>query len=74
MNRDEFLAKLEDIFQYEDSKKLTFDTKLDDLEEWDSLSIISVVAFLDSEFNKQVTVNDLQVAQTVEDIAVMAGI
>ena len=74
MNRDDFLTKLEDILQYEGDNKLSFHTNLLDLDEWDSISIISVVAFLDSEFGKKITVADLQDIDTVEDIARMAGL
>lgn len=74
MNRDEFLARIKDILQYESDEELTFDTNLHDLDEWDSISIISVVAFLDSEFGKKVYVSDLQNVGTIEDLANMAGL
>jgi len=74
MNRNEFLEKIKDILQYECEEELTYETNLLDLDEWDSISIISTVAFLDSNFGKKVTVQDLQNVDTVEDIAKLAGI
>ena len=74
MNRDEFLTNIVDILQIEDEENLSFETNLIDLEEWDSISVISTVAFLDSKFGKKVTVTDLQDAKTIEDIAKLAGI
>ena len=74
MNRMEFLTKMQDILQYEHEEELTYNTNLLDVEEWDSISIISTVAFLDSEFGKKVTVSDLQDVDTLEDIAKIAGI
>ena len=74
MNREEFLEKIKDILQYECEEELTFNTNLLDLNEWDSISIISTVAFLDSNFDKKVTVQDLQNIDTIEDIAKLAGL
>ena len=74
MNRDEFLEKIKDILQYEHDEELTYNTNLLDVEEWDSISIISVVAFLDSEFKKKITVNELKDVKTIEEIAQLAGI
>ena len=74
MNREEFIEKIKDILQYESDKELTYNSNLIDLDEWDSLSIISTVAFLDSEFGKKVTVSDLQNVDTIEDLAIIAGI
>ena len=45
MNQNEFLEKFIDVLQTDED--IDFDTKLETLEEWDSLSMISTVAFLD---------------------------
>ena len=74
MNRDEFLTKMQDILQYEHDEELTYATNIANLEEWDSISVISIVAFLDSEFGKKITVNDLKDVKTIEEIAMLAGI
>lgn len=74
MNRNDFLAKIRDILQYENEEELTYNTNLLDIDEWDSIAIISVVAFLDSEFNKKITVGELQNVKTIEDLADIAGI
>ena len=73
MNRDEFLEKIKEILSCDSSEILSFDTNLIDVEEWDSISIISTVAFLDSYFGKKVTVSDLQNIDTIEDLAKIAG-
>ena len=74
MIREEFLDKMRDILQYESEEELSFSTNLLDIDEWDSLSIISTVAFLSSEFGKKVSVADLQNVDTLEDLAKIAGI
>ena len=74
MNREEFLEKIKEILSCDSGEILSFDSNLIDIEEWDSISIISTVAFLDSNFNKKVTVSDLQNIDTIEDLAKIAGI
>lgn len=72
MNKDEFLKNFEDVLQTEEV--LSFDTILEDLEEWDSLSKIATIAFLDKHFGKKITMNDLNEFSKVGDIAARAGV
>lgn len=74
MNRVEFLEQIKELLEYESQEDLTFSTRLTDLDEWDSISIISVVAFLNNEFGQKVSVAELQNIETVEDIAKLVGI
>ena len=53
MNREEFLVHMQDILQTDE--ELSFDMNLDDLEEWDSLSKMATVAFLDANFGVKTT-------------------
>lgn len=71
MSRAEFLEQLSEIFQTD--KELSFDTNLDSLEEWDSLSKITTLAFLDREFGISLLVSDIEEFKTIEDIANAAG-
>ena len=72
MNREDFLEKMQDVLQME--YELTFDTVLEDLDEWDSLAMMAVTAFLDKNFNLKLTFNDFKNFKTVEDIAKKVGI
>lgn len=72
MKRTEFLEKMQDVLQMEN--ELTFDTVLEDLDEWDSLAMMATMAFLDKNFNLKLTFNDFKNFKTVEDIAKKAGI
>lgn len=67
MNKEEFLIRLEDVLQTDEV--LSFDTVLEDLDEWDSLSKLATLAFLDKEFNKKVTINEINKYVVVKDIA-----
>lgn len=72
MTRDEFLIEMQDVLQTED--KLSFDTVLGELSEWDSLAIMSTMAFLDRMFGVKTSMSDYTSMNTIEDIAVKAGI
>lgn len=72
MTRDEFLAEIQDVLQVEED--LTFDTVLADLSEWDSLAVMSTMAFLDSNFGVKTSMADYAAMKTIGDIAVKAGI
>lgn len=72
MNRETFLESIMDVLQTED--EITLETKLEDLEEWDSLSAMATIAFLDKNFGAKVTFSDVQSFVTVGDIAKKAGI
>ena len=72
MNREEFIAKMQDALQSEE--ELTFDTVLDDIEEWDSISKMAVVAFFDASLGKKITFAELKELKTIGDIANKAGL
>ena len=72
MDRNEFLTQMQDILQTDE--ELSFDMNLDDLEEWDSLSKMATVAFLDSNFGVKTTFSDFESIKTIEDKTKKAGI
>lgn len=72
MNKEQFLEAMVDVLQTEE--EITFDTLLEDLEEWDSLSIMATMAFLEKEFGVKTSMKDYQNMQTIEDIAKKAGV
>jgi acyl carrier protein len=51
-----------------DRKNLNPDTKLDSLEEWDSLGIMAVIAMLDKQFDIRLKGDELALLQTSNDI------
>lgn len=71
MSRDEFLGHLSEIMQ---TDELSFDVALDSLEEWDSLSKITTLAFLDREFGISLLVSEIEQFKTIEDIAKKCGL
>lgn len=72
MTRDEFLTEMQDVLQTEE--ELSFDTVLQSLEEWDSLAVMATMAFLDKTFGVKTSMTDYIAVNTLEDIAVKAGL
>lgn len=72
MTRDEFLIEMQDVLQTE--VILSMDTVLSELDEWDSLSIMATMAFLDKSFNIKTNMKDFLAMKTIKDIADKIGI
>lgn len=66
-----FLEKLQE--ELEEDQVLSLDTKLNDLENYDSISLLSVIAFVDENFNQQLDVNHFKDMETVADLVNIIG-
>lgn len=66
MEVNEFITKLTDIMDTD--AQLTLETKLSDVEEWDSLSAISFFSFCNVTLGKEIDVDALKAAKTVKDL------
>lgn len=71
MKKDEFLVELEDILQREEAC-LESDI-LEEYDEWDSLSKMSVMAYYQKNFAVEISLNDLSKMETVSDLIKLAG-
>lgn len=72
MTNEEFLTEMQDVLQTDE--ELTFETVLDDLEEWDSLSVMATMAFLEKSFGVKTMMKDYKEMTTIGDIAKKAGL
>lgn len=63
----EKLQVLEDALGVEPGT-LSEDTKLEQLDEWDSIGVITLIAMFDSMFEKSVTPQEIKEFVTVKDI------
>ena len=63
MTEELFLEKMADILDAEDD--VTMDDVLADIEEWDSLSVVSYVAMANTSCGKKVNVKDVREAVTI---------
>ena len=72
MTKDEFLEKMQDVLQTDET--LTAETVLGDLVEWDSLAIMATMAFLDKNFGIKVGIRDFIELNTMADLMAKAGV
>ena len=72
MTKEEFLTEMQDVLQTDDT--LTADTVLGDLAEWDSLSMMATMAFLDKSFGVKVGLKDFKEMNTMADLMAKAGV
>lgn len=68
MEINEFVKLIADEFEETDAKLFKADTVFKDLDEWDSLVALSIIAVIDEEFEKQITGADLKSCNTISDL------
>ena len=72
MSKEEFLVQMQDVLQTD--AELKMDTVLGELDEWDSLSMMATMAFLDKNFGVKLKIADIKAFASVGDIANAAGV
>ncbi|MDR2153254.1 MAG: acyl carrier protein [Helicobacteraceae bacterium] len=72
MNATEFMEKLADALQTE--AELKPETRLEDLEEYDSLARMSILAFMDQDYGVKLSFEDFKQIKTVSDLIAKAGV
>jgi len=68
-----FLRKLEQALEIEDTK-LNFDTNFKDIEEYDSFSVLSIIALIDEEFGEKISGLELNKISTVQELIDQIGV
>ena len=63
---EQFIEKMIDVMDIEE--EVTPNTVLEDLEEWDSLSLVSFIAMANATYGKKVVAADVKMAKTVADL------
>jgi len=71
MNVKELLIIVAEALEYED--ELCLDQNIEDIEEWDSIGVLSIVSMMD-DLNISVNLDDLEEVKTVEDFVKLTGI
>lgn len=67
MDNQKKLEQLADMFEIEVSE-LTPETKLEELDEWDSLAKLSLIVLMDDEYGKKLTGDEIKQFVTIGDI------
>lgn len=68
MELNEFIKNFAEQFDDTDASGIQADTKFHDLDEWSSLTGMSVIALAKTEYGKTVTGAELRACVTVEDV------
>lgn len=71
MTAEKFITKLAELMDTEAALNLS--TKLADVEDWDSLSMVSFFSFCNTTLGKKVSPEQIKAAQTVEDLFRLTG-
>lgn len=68
MEMNVFLKNFVDILEDTDEALITENTVLRDLDEWDSLTALSLIAMSDEEYSVKLTGDDIKSSITLQDI------
>ena len=71
MNVKELLTIVAETIEYEN--ELHLDQNIEDIEEWDSLGVLSIVSMMD-DLSISINLEDLEQIKTVEDFVKLTGI
>ncbi len=71
MTKEDFLLALEDILQTDDP--IEIDLQLKELEEWDSLAMMAVIAYYKKTFGINIVLKELKEIKTPADLIALAG-
>lgn len=68
MEIKDFLKNFAEQFDETAPEDLTAETNFKDMEEWSSLTALSVIAMVDEEYNVTITGEDIRNSSTIEDL------
>ena len=68
MDLNQFIEKFAEQFEDTDPFDIKADTLFHDLDEWSSLTALSIIAMVDEEYDVTLKGDDIKNAKTVEDL------
>lgn len=68
MEITEFIENFADQFEDTDASVFTPETKFRELEEWSSLSALSILAMIDEEYDVQVKADEMRKTNTIQEL------
>lgn len=72
MTKEEFLTELQTMIGA--AGKITEQTVLSDIPEWDSLAAMSAVSLFEDKLNKEINLAEIEQMSTVSDLVKAAGL
>ena len=74
IKKEEFINDLKDALEIEDDIDIKIDTNLKDLEEYDSLGVLVIVAMVGKKFKKQISSSNFESITTIGNLIELIGI
>ncbi len=68
MTLDEFIEAFAEEFDDTPAEEFKADTKYRQLDEWSSLTALSIISMVDDNFDKNITGADIRSTETIEDL------
>lgn len=68
MTLDEFVKAFADEFDDTEASVFKADTEFKTLDEWSSLTALSIIAMIDDQMDKSITGADIRASKTIEDL------
>lgn len=73
MQLNEFVSLFSEQFEDTPADQFKPETPFRELDEWDSLVALSVIAMIDDELEKQINGEDIRSVNTIEELFVLAN-
>jgi acyl carrier protein len=67
MEESKFLAEFKEALEMEENAELTMQASFREIDEWDSLARLSLIALLDDEYEVEMESSDLEGLVTIQD-------
>ena len=68
ITKEDFLKKFAEVFEETDPSLITYQTKFKELDEWDSMTALSVIAMADDEFDVKVKGEDIRNSTILQEL------
>lgn len=68
MELNDFIEKFAEQFDETDASEFKADTEFKTLDEWSSLSALSIIAMIDDEYDVTIKGDDIRNSETIEDL------
>ncbi|KQC34058.1 acyl carrier protein [Nonlabens sp. YIK11] len=65
---EDFINNFAEQFDETDRSEFQNDTQFKDLDEWDSMIALSIIAMMDEEYGTTINGDDIKKADTIEDL------
>lgn len=68
MELNRFIEKMADQFEETDASEIQPETYFQELEEWGSLTSMTIIAFVKTEYGKAITGKEIRECETIADL------